>query len=83
MIITWLLIVLAVCCIIGILTEKIAIGIVFVMSLFISLYGVFIPLRKQRLTGIGAIIVIVGIMSLAYTVCELFFNMDVKTILGF
>lgn len=83
MVITWLLIVLDVCCIIGILTEKIATGIVFTMSLFINLYGLFIPLRKQRLTGMGTIIVIVGIMSLAYTVCELFFNMDVKTILGF
>lgn len=31
----------------------------------------------------GRIIVIVGIMCLAYTICEIFFGMDLKSVLGF
>lgn len=46
--ITWLLIILAICCVMGILTEKIALGIVFTMSLFITLYGMFALLQKKE-----------------------------------
>ena len=67
----------------GILTEKIALGIVFTMSLFITLYGMFALLQKRMLTDMGRIIVIVGIMCLAYTICEIFFGMDLKSALGF
>ena len=75
--------ILAVCSVVGIITEKIALGIVFVMSLFITLYGLFIPLQKHRITGLGSVIIIVGIMCLAYAICELFLGMDLKAVLGF
>lgn len=81
--ITWILIMLAICCVVGIFTGEIALGVVFAMSLLITLYGLFSLLQKDKLTNLGLIIVIVGVMSLIYTICELFLGMNIKTILGF
>lgn len=81
--ITWLLIVLAVCCIVGIITSKIALGIVFIMALAITIWAALSLIQKDKFTNLGLIIVVIGLLSLVYTICELFFNIDLKTILGF
>lgn len=81
--ITWLLIILAICCIVGILTGEIALGIVFIMALAITIWAILSLLQKDKFTNLGLIIVVVGLLSLVYTICELFLKIDLKTILGF
>lgn len=73
---------LAVCCLIGIFMGNIPLGLVFIMSLAIVLWGILSLIQKNRFTQIGTIVLIIGLLSLAYTVCILFFNIDLKTILN-
>ena len=81
--ITWLLIILAVCCIAGIITSKIALGIVFVMALVITIWATLSLLQKDKFTNLGLIIAVIGLLSLVYTICELLLNINLRTILGF
>lgn len=75
--------ILAICCIVGLLTNKIALNIIFVMSLLITLYGIVSLLQKDKLTDVGIMVMVIGVISLVYTICELFLGINIKTILGF
>lgn len=79
--ITWLLIILSICCILGIITGNITLGIVFIMALVITIWAILSLIQKDKFTNLGLIIVTVGLISLIYTICGLFFNIDIKTIL--
>lgn len=77
------LIILALCCLSGIFLSNIPLGLVFIMSLFIALNGVISIFQRDKLTDLGIAILLIGIMSLAYTVCTLFLGIDLNTIIGF
>lgn len=73
--------ILLIVCLIGIITEKIALGIVFVISVIMSLYCL-ITLINSKLTKFGVFIFVCNLCYLIYTICVLFFNIDVIAILG-
>lgn len=74
--------ILAVCCMIGIFTGNISLGIVFIMSLAIVLWGILSLIQRNKLTQMGTIILIIGLLSFTYTTCMLFLDIDLKTILN-
>lgn len=65
----------------GVITGKIALGIVFIISLVETLYFLLMPFRRRYLTSLGALLFIGSLLLLAYCICVLFLNIDVKTIL--
>ena len=77
------LIVLALCCLSGIFLNTIPLGLVFIMALFIVLNWIITIFQKEKFTDIGIAVTLIGIMSLAYTVCTLFLGINVDAILGF
>lgn len=83
MVMTMWLIIFALCCLSGIFLSNIPLGLVFIMSLFITLNGVISIFQRDKLTDLEIVILLIGIMSLAYTVCALFLGIDLNTIIGF
>lgn len=77
------LIVLALCCLSGIFLSNIPLGLVFIMSLFITLNGIVSIFQRDKLTDLGIVVLLIGLMSFAYTICTLFLGIDLNTILGF
>ena len=71
-------------CVYGIATGGISLGIVFVISLCIFLYCLFMlsfdKLNKMADLGIG--VMIAALLMLAYSVCYLFFDFDIEAVLG-
>lgn len=74
--------ILVVCCLIGIFTGNIPLGIVFIMALAIVLWGILSLIQRNKLTQMGTIILIIGLLSFTYTTCMLFLDIDLKTILN-
>ena len=77
------LIVLTLCCLLGIFLNIVPLGLVFIMALFIVLNWIVRIFQKEKLTDIGIVVTLIGIMSFAYTVCTLFLGINVNSILGF
>lgn len=69
-------------CVIGILTEEISLGLVFILSLGCVLYTALLLIQKKRLSQIGMLAVVLCLLSLAYAVCVLFLHIDLRTILN-
>lgn len=79
----WLSIVGVIVGIYGVITEAVSLGIIFILSLTVFLYGLFSSLNKgMRLTELGIGLTVISLLLLVYTICYLFLNIDVKTILG-
>ena len=70
------------CCLIGITTGSMPLGVIFVMSLIICLYCLLLQLQGDKLIELGLFVFVVGIVSLMYTSAFLFFGIDVKYVLG-
>ena len=67
----------------GLITGEVSLGIIFLTSLTVFLYNLFTFFNKStKLTNTVIGVTVVSIILLAYTVCYLFINIDVKTILG-
>lgn len=80
---TWLSIIGVIVGIYGVITETVPLGIVFVISLAVFLYALFSLLNKgMRLTELGIGVMVISLLLLAYTVCNLFLGIDVKATLG-
>lgn len=80
---TWLSIIGVIVGVYGVITETVSLGIVFIISLAVTLYGLFNFFNKNtKLTELGIGLTITSLMLLAYTVCYLFLNIDVKVVLG-
>lgn len=80
---TWLLIIGVIVSVYGVITETVSLGIIFIISLAVTLYGLFNFFNKNtKLTELGMGLTITSLMLLAYTVCYLFLNIDVKVVLG-
>lgn len=79
--IAWILIAGLCAAVYGVITGKIALGIVFIISLVETLYFLLMPFRRQYLTSLGALLFIGPLLLLAYCVCILFLNIDVRAIL--
>lgn len=80
---TWLSIIGVIVSVYGVITETVSLGIIFIISLAVTLYGLFNFFNKNtKLTELGIGLTITSLMLLAYTVCYLFLNIDVKVILG-
>lgn len=77
------LIVLTLCCLSGIFLNIVPLGLVFIMALFIVLNWIVTIFQKEKLTDIGIVVTLIGIMSFAYVVCTLFLDINVNAILGF
>ena len=73
--------ILAILCVSGILLECFPLGIIFIISLVIVIWAAISVIQKDKLNQTGIIVAIVGILALAYTVCELFLHIDLRTIL--
>lgn len=70
-------------CVYGLITGEVSLGIIFLTSLAVFLYNLFTFFNKStKLTNIGIGVTVVSVILLAYTICYLFLNIDVKTILG-
>lgn len=76
------LIVLTLCCLSGIFLNIVPLGLV-IMALFIVLNWIITIFQKEKLTDIGIVVTLIGIMSFAYAVCTLFLGINVDAILGF
>lgn len=80
---TWLSIIGVIVGVYGVITETVSLGIIFIVSLAVTLYGLFNFFNKNtKLTELGMGLTITSLMLLAYTVCYLFLNIDVKVVLG-
>lgn len=80
---TWLSIIGVIVSVYGVITETVSLGIIFIISLAVTLYGLFNFFNKNtKLTELGMGLTITSLMLLAYTVCYLFLNIDVKVVLG-
>lgn len=77
------LIVLTLCCLSGIFLNIVPLGLVFIMALFIVLNWIITIFQKEKLTDIGIVVTLIGIMSFAYVVCTLLLGINVNAILGF
>lgn len=77
------LIVLTLCCLLGIFLNIVPLGLVFIMALFIVLNCIITIFQKEKLTDFGKVVTLIGIMSFAYAVCTLFLGINVNAILGF
>ena len=66
----------------GIITGAIPLGIVFVISLAILLYVLFITLLNGiKLTNLGAFVLVIALLLVVYSSCILFFGIDIKSVL--
>lgn len=74
-------IILSIVCIVGIISESIPLGVIFILSLIATIYCIA-TLFSDKLSKLGKIILVCNVVCLTYTVCNLFFNIDVKAILG-
>ena len=68
-------------CIVGIISESIPLGVIFILSLIATIYCIA-TLFNDKLSKFGKYIFVCNVICLAYTVCNLFFSIDVKAILG-
>ena len=68
-------------CIVGIISESITLGVIFILSLIATIYCIT-TLFSDKLSKLGKIIFVCNVICLVYTVCNLFFSIDVKAILG-
>lgn len=67
----------------GVITESVSLGIIFIISLAVFLYALFSLFNKgMRLTELGIGIMVISLLLLVYTVCYLFLNINVRTVLG-
>ena len=73
--------ILSIICIVGIISEIIPLGVIFVLSLIATLYCL-VTFFNNKLSKFGKYILVCNVVCLAYTVCNLFFSIDIKTILG-
>ena len=83
MVMSIVLIVLTLCCLSGIFLNIVPLGLVFIMALFIVLNWIITIFQKEKLTDIGIVVTLIGIMSFAYAVCTLFLDINVNAIIGF
>lgn len=66
----------------GIITGSIPLGIVFVISLAISLFILFATLLSgTTLNDLGALALTLSLLLVVYCSCYLFFDIDVKSVL--
>lgn len=80
---SWLAIIGVIIGIYGVITETVSLGVIFIISLAVFLYVLISFLNKgTKLTEIGIGLAVVSSLLLAYTVCYLFLNIDVKVMLG-
>ena len=80
---TWLSIIGIIVGVYGVITEAVPLGIIFIISLAVFLYGLISFFNKgTKLTELGIGLTVVSLLLLAYTVCYLFLNIDVKVMLG-
>ena len=68
-------------CIVGIISESIPLGVILILSLIATIYCLA-TLFSDKLSKLGKIILVCNVVCLTYTVCNLFFGIDVKAILG-
>ena len=68
-------------CIVGIISESIPLGVILILSLIATIYCLA-TLFSDKLSKLGKIILVCNVVCLTYTVCNLFFSIDVKAILG-
>lgn len=73
--------ILSIVCIVGIISEIIPLGVIFVLSLIATLYCL-VTFFNNKLSKLGKYILVCNVVCLAYTVCNLFFSIDIKAILG-
>lgn len=70
-------------CVYGVITESVSLGIIFIISLAVFLYALFSLFNKgMSLTELGIGIMVISLLLLVYTVCYLFLNINVRTVLG-
>ena len=74
-------IILSIVCIVGIISESIPLGVILILSLIATIYCIA-TLFNDKLSKFGKYIFVCNVICLAYTVCNLFFSIDVKAILG-
>ena len=80
---SWLLFVGVIIGVYGVITESVSLGIIFIISLAVFLYGLISFFNKKtKLTELGIGLTVISLMLLTYTVCYLFLNIDVRAILG-
>ena len=80
---TWLSIIGIIVGVYGVITEAVPLGIIFIISLAVFLYGLISFFNKgTKLTELGIGLTVISLLLLAYTVCYLFLNIDVKVMLG-
>lgn len=69
--------------IVGVITGKISLGIIFIISLSVFLYMLFSMFNKNtKLTEAGLGLMVISCLLLVYCICYLFLGIDVKGILG-
>lgn len=74
-------IILSIVCIVGIISESIPLGAIFIFSLIATLYCL-VTLFNDKLSKLGVCILVCNIICLIYAICNLFLGIDIKTILG-
>ena len=77
----YIIVLLAVMCCAGIFSEEIGLGLVFVFALFIVVWTIVNFIKKNDVSEAGLVAFVVGLLSLAYSVCVLFFNIDLMSML--
>lgn len=74
--------IISILCIIGVTTATIPLGVCFILSLAITLYGIFCLIQKDKLTNFALWLLVACVIILLYTASILFFSFDIKEILN-